>query len=75
MTARIQHGDISVAQVWHDFIETEALPGTGVAPDVFWTGLDAIVHEFGPKNRALLARRHELQAKIDAWHLERSSQP
>jgi malate synthase len=56
-------------------IEKEALPGTGVASEQFWRGLSALVHEKGPKNRALLARRDELQASIDAWHRERRGKP
>ena len=57
------------------FIETEALPGTGVSPDAFWAGLSALAHDFGPENRALLARRDALQAQIDAWHIARRGQP
>jgi len=53
-----------------DFIERQALPGTGVAPDQFWDGLAALIGEAGPRNRELLARRDELQARIDAWHRE-----
>ncbi|HYD86072.1 MAG TPA: malate synthase G [Vitreimonas sp.] len=50
------------------FVETEALPGTAVSPERFWNGLATIVAEFGPRNRALLAKRDQLQAEIDAWH-------
>jgi malate synthase len=74
MTERIQTGGLRVARALHDFIENEALPGTGVASERFWSALDAIVHELAPRNRALLARRDELQAKIDAWHRERRGQ-
>ena len=74
MTDRIQAGGLRVAKVLHDFIEDEALPGTGVAPARFWPALDAIVHDLAPRNRVLLARRNELQARIDAWHRARRGQ-
>ncbi|MGD9295004.1 MAG: malate synthase G [Roseobacter sp.] len=69
-----KRSDLQVAQALADFIETRALPGTGVDPDGFWSGFSALVHEFGPKNRALLARRDELQSKIDNWHVARRGQ-
>ena len=50
------------------FIETEALPGTGVDPAAFWAGFDALVHELAPKNAALLAERDRLQTELDGWH-------
>ena len=54
MTDRIQAGGLQVAKALHDFINDEALPGTGVTPAGFWAALDAIVHELAPRNRALL---------------------
>ena len=59
---------LAVDRVLVDFIETEALPGTGVDAERFWTGLASLADRFTPRNRALLARRDELQAQIDAWH-------
>ena len=50
------------------FVNEQVLPGTGVDPAAFWRGFDAIVHELGPKNAALLAERDRLQAELDAWH-------
>ncbi len=75
MTDRIEKFGLKVARALHDMIETEALPGTGVSSDAFWQGLSSIVHELGPRNRALLERRDALQARIDAWHRERRGQP
>ena len=71
MTQMIEQGGLTVAKVLHDFINEEALPGTAVEPAAFWAALDGIVHDLAPRNRALLARRDELQAQIDAWHRER----
>ena len=71
MTDRIEKFGLRVARPLHDMLEHEALPLTGVEPDAFWRGLAELVHEYGPRNRALLARRDELQARIDAWHGER----
>jgi malate synthase len=74
MTQRIQAGGLRVAKALYDFINDEALPGTGVAAERFWSGLAALVSELAPRNRELLTRRDELQAQIDAWHLERRGQ-
>ena len=68
MTNRVTVGNLRVAQVLHDFITNEALPGTGVDPDSFWSGVDKVVADLTPKNQELLARRDDLQAQIDKWH-------
>ncbi len=75
MTDRVQIGGLAVAKILFDFVNDEALPGTGVDPDKFWSDLDAIVHDLSPKNQALLSKRDDLQAKIDAWHREHKAQP
>jgi malate synthase len=71
MTQRIQAGGLQVAQELYDFVNEKAIPGTGIEVDTFWAGFDALVHDLAPKNRALLAKRDDLQAKIDAYHVER----
>jgi malate synthase len=47
------------------FVEDEVLPGSGVEAAVFWPGLGQLLATFTPRNRALLARRDELQQQID----------
>ena len=64
-----------MARPLHDLIEQQALPGTGVTSEQFWRGLSALIHEEGPRNKALLARRDYLQARIDAWHRARKGTP
>jgi len=61
-------GSLDVAPPLYDFIASEALPGTGVSPDEFWGALESVLADLGPRNAALLARRDELQARIDDWH-------
>ncbi|MFT4961832.1 MAG: malate synthase [Paracoccaceae bacterium] len=74
MSERLGKSGLQVAPELVTFIETKALPGTGVSADTFWSGLSQIVHELGPKNRALLERRAELQGQIDAWHIAHKDQ-
>jgi len=68
MTARTTLHRLQVATPLVRFIDDQVLPGTGIAPEKFWSGFDAIVHELAPKNLALLAERDRLQAAIDGWH-------
>lgn len=68
MTARTPVHRLQVATELHQFIETQVLPGTGIASEAFWKGFDAIVGDLAPKNIALLAERDRLQLELDAWH-------
>ena len=75
MTDRVVVGDLRVATVLYDFISDEALPGTGIGPETFWSGVDKLVADLTPRNQELLARRDELQAQIDKWHRHRVLEP
>ncbi|MEM1073978.1 MAG: malate synthase G [Pseudomonadota bacterium] len=69
MSGYKKRGELDVADELIEFIETRALPGTGVAPDMFWNGFSDLVHKMGPENADLLDKREALQAQIDEWHL------
>ncbi|MDB5416087.1 MAG: glcB [Rubritepida sp.] len=66
---------LQIAEPLKSFIEAEALPGTGVTAEAFWDGYAAILTELAPRNAALLAKRDDLQAKIDAWHKANATKP
>ena len=68
MTARIQKGKLAIAKELYDFIENEALPGSGIDSETYWKNFEQVVVDLSPKNKALLAKRDDLQAKIDEWH-------
>ncbi|WP_027965787.1 malate synthase G [Halomonas halocynthiae] len=68
MTQRITRHRLQVAAELDRFINEQALPGTGITPDDFWQGADAIFHELTPRNQQLLAERDRLQAELDTWH-------
>ncbi|GAB33383.1 malate synthase G [Gordonia otitidis] len=67
-TARTNVEGLQVATVLYDFVNDEALPGTGVDKDTFWKGAAAVINDLAPRNRELLAVRDDLQSKIDTWH-------
>ena len=75
MGERVDRAGLAVDKLLADFIEAQALPGTGVDAGAFWKGFSALAHELGPKNRALLEKREALQAQIDAWHIENRGRP
>lgn len=75
MTDRVQIGGLSVATSLHRFVEEEALPGSGLDSQAFWEGASAIVHDMAPRNRELLARRDDLQSRLDNWHREHPGTP
>ena len=65
---RIDVGGLAVDPALHAFVESEALPGTGLDAAKFWLGFGQIVRDLTPRNRELLGIRDELQERIDAWH-------
>src|SRR3979490_1628116 len=74
MTEYVHVGDLQVAKVLLDFVNLQALPGTGLSAEQFWSGVDKLIHDLTPKNKALLTQRDQLQTQIDAWHQARAGQ-
>ncbi len=68
MSDYITKSGLHVHPLLADFVEKEALPGTDVTADQFWSGFAALLAEHVPTNKRLLARRDDLQAQIDDWH-------
>ncbi|MEM7521953.1 MAG: hypothetical protein AAF307_13080, partial [Pseudomonadota bacterium] len=75
MVERFEKHGLQVDAQLVRFVEDSALPGTDVAAEDFWAGLSALMHDLGPKNRAFLETRAQMQAKIDAWHKAHANQP
>ncbi|MBV8913674.1 MAG: malate synthase G [Acetobacteraceae bacterium] len=71
---RIEAAGLQVAHELHRFV-AEALPGTGITSEAFWSGLAGLIRELAPRNAELLARRDSLQMQIDRWHRDRKGKP
>ncbi len=68
----IKKYNLEINSTLFDFINNEAIPGTNIKPEAFWSGFEKAVHELSPKNKILLNKREEIQKKIDEWHKARS---
>ncbi|WP_417521143.1 malate synthase G [Marinobacter sp.] len=74
MTERVQLGGIQVAKNLYDFVNNEAIPGTGLDADKFWAEFDKIVNDLAPRNRELLAKRESIQKQMDSWNRDHKGQ-
>ncbi|MHB8884257.1 MAG: malate synthase G [Methylovirgula sp.] len=68
-------GGLRIAEALYDFVLYEALSGTGIGANLFWTGLERLIDDFGPRIREHLLFRDRLQSDIDAYHLAHRQQP
>ena len=75
MAKTIEISGLRIDEKLYDLVRDEIAPGTGVDADEFWQSLAAIVRDLGPRNRALLEKRDELQNQIDRYHLARKGEP
>ena len=67
-------GGLQVAKSLRNLVEQEVLPGLEIEASEIWDKLELILHEFMPRNKALLKKREDIQEKIDSWHKERAGQ-
>jgi malate synthase len=70
MTDYVKKGKLQVAQELYEFINSEALPGSGLVTEQFWSGFEALIHDLTPKNKELLATRDDIQNKLNRWYRE-----
>jgi malate synthase len=70
MSNYVEAGSLKVDQLLYEFINSEVLPGTGLESENFWSEFGVLVQDLTPKNKALLARRDEIQEKLNNWHKE-----
>mgnify|MGYP001828031355 FL=1 len=75
MTERVEKQGLQVAAELADFIDNRALDGTGIDSVTFWKGFAGLIADMTPRNRDALAKRDDLQEKIDAWHIAHRDQP
>tara|TARA_Y100001970_G_scaffold262055_1_gene345813 strand:- start:13911 stop:16082 length:2172 start_codon:yes stop_codon:yes gene_type:complete len=75
MTETLKYGNLTVAKELDDFLRAEVVKGIGVDADQFWSSLETILDDFGPRNKELLKKREEIQNKIDQWHLSKKGEP
>jgi malate synthase len=71
----IETAGISIAKPLFDFVNSEALPGTSIGSDAFWSGFASLLADLAPRCKALLGKRDSIQQQIDAWHLAHKGKP
>jgi len=75
MTERINIAGLQICKPLYDLVRDEISPDSGIKCDAAWASFAKIIDELTTKNSALLSRRDELQARIDAWHLQQKNKP
>lgn len=70
MSEYVKVGNLQVASVLYQFINSEVLPDSGLTREHFWFDFNTLIHDLAPKNKALLAKREEIQRLINEWHKE-----
>ena len=64
----IDKNDLKISSTLFEFVNNEAIPGTNIKSEEFWSKFSKIVHQLSPINKALIEKRDSIQKKIDEWH-------
>ena len=71
----VELAGLRIAKPLYEFVNTEALPGTSIGADAFWSGFAGLLTDLAPRCKALLDKRDSIQQQIDAWHLSNKGKP
>jgi malate synthase len=71
----VESAGLRIAKPLYDFVNSEALPGTSIGSDAFWSGFAALLADLAPRCKALLDKRDSIQQQVDAWHLANKGMP
>ena len=64
----IDKNGLKISSKLFDFVNNEAIPGTGIKIEEFWNNFEKTVHELAPINKNLIEKRENIQNKINDWH-------
>ncbi len=64
----IDKNELKISSTLFEFINNEAIPGTNIESEDFWSKFSKFVHELAPLNKDLIKKREIIQQKIDQWH-------
>jgi malate synthase len=71
----VESAGLRVATPLYDFVNSEALPGTSISSDAFWSGFAGLLADLAPRCKRLLDKRNDIQTQVDAWHLANKGKP
>ncbi|MBO6825524.1 MAG: malate synthase G [Sneathiella sp.] len=75
MSSYQKRENLQVADELITLVEREMTAGLSVSANQVWALLDKLVADFGPRNKALLQKREDIQMKMDVWCRDHVGQP
>ncbi|MBE0370186.1 malate synthase G [Pseudoalteromonas aurantia] len=68
MSMTTQQSGLTIDRQLFDFVNMQALPGTDIEQETFWSGFAKLIETLSPINKQLLFKRDKLQSQIDEYH-------